>query len=145
MQPIASAPERRSISTEFVKDGRTKLAVDLVGSRIVNVIGMGSRCILNMETDGGLLIRGDVTGEPLIVRNGALVVVESGWLRGRVEVYGDAIIDGQFGTEDPGELCEIVVHGTIHITPNARIFGNVSCGLLQTEPGCQINCMIKML
>lgn len=142
---LTQGVEKTSMPVEYSQDGRKKLPIDPVSMGIVNVIGVGTKTTVNMESNGGILIQGDLTAEPLVVRNGLLVVLQTGWLKGRVEVHGDAIVDGRLGSDDPSVEFEITVHGTLRITPKARISGTVSCGSLQTEPGCQINCMIKML
>jgi cytoskeletal protein CcmA (bactofilin family) len=142
---LTPKPEASNAPVGYAQGGGNKLAIDPVSMGIVNVIGVGTKTTVNMESNGGICIQGDLTAEPLVVRNGLLLVLSTGWLKGHVEVHGDAVIDGRLGSDDPNVQFEITVHGNLRITPKARIHGIVSCGSLQTEPGCQINCMIKML
>lgn len=77
---LTPKPEASNAPVGYAQGGGNKLAIDPVSMGIVNVIGVGTKTTVNMESNGGICIQGDLTAEPLVVRNGLLLVLSTGWL-----------------------------------------------------------------
>ena len=61
---LTQKPETPKMPVGYSQEGGNKLAIDPVSMGIVNVIGVGTKTTVNMESNGGICIQGELTAEP---------------------------------------------------------------------------------
>lgn len=121
-----------------------RIEIDPVRDNLTNRISTGTVMRGALTSSGGLLIQGHLVGEPLVVKEGPLLVHESGVLQGNVIVHGDCYIFGTAGSPDSedGSL-NLEVRGVLHLASTCRTFGSIVCSDLATYNGCSVNSKIK--
>lgn len=125
---------------------KKKVVIDPVTSNLVHRIAPGSSVAGEFVLEGGMLVQGQVTGSPMLVRNGPLVIELGGKLMGRVEVFGDVFVFGSVGdpeAHDGGVSLE--VHGTVHVASTGKTYGHMSVQHLASYEGATINSTLKTI
>jgi hypothetical protein len=121
---------------------KKKIVIDPVTSNLVNRIAPGCSVAGEFNLDGGMLVQGQVTGSPMVVRNGPLLIESGGKLMGRVEVHGDVFVFGAIGDAEAHEGgVTLEVHGTLHVGETGKVFGHVVMQRLASYDGATINAL----
>lgn len=122
------------------------MVLDPVRDNVVNRLAKGGSFRGDWDCQGGLLCDGVLTGSPLVVREGPLILTQTGRLMGRVVVNGDVFVFGQAGQPDDlltAPQLDLVCHGTLYVAEGAVVYGTVAYGKIAIYDGGELSASVK--
>ncbi len=129
---------------EPVNGVQDTLTIDPVAMQVVNRVAAGCRLSGELVYQGGLLLQGEISGQVRV--KGPLIVWAGALLHGRIKVYGDVYLFGQFGTDHGRPIdSQLSCNGTAFIAHSGLSTGTLLARRLQIYEGADLRGPFRML
>jgi hypothetical protein len=120
------------------------LTIDPVAMNVVNRVAPGCRLSGELVYEGGVLLQGEMSGQIRI--KGPLIVWGGGLIHGRIKVYGDLYLFGQFGLDEGRSLeSQLKCNGTAFVSHSGVTTGTLLARRLQIYEGADLRGPFRML
>lgn len=120
------------------------LTIDPVAMNVVSRVAPGCRLSGDLVFDGGLLLQGQIGGQIRV--KGPLIVWAGGLIHGRIKVYGDLYLFGQFGLDEGRSLeSQLKCNGTAFVSHSGVTTGTLLARRLQIYEGADLRGPFRML